>query len=160
MFIDAPSYQPAKKATIYLVAFYKACQPTYPYKKEMKDYKMPITRPTEKVQNNGHDNSHGDYVFRVGDYICDTSAGAKPKTTYLVESLLGQGSFGQVLRCLDINTHASYAIKVIKNLPAYNQQAKLERTILRMVLFLSSFEFTLFSRSVKRILRINVIVSV
>ena len=103
---------------------------------------MPITRPTEKVQNNGHDNSHGDYVFRVGDYICDTSAGSKPKTTYLVESLLGQGSFGQVLRCLDINTHASYAIKVIKNLPAYNQQAKLERTILRMVFFLYTFKFT------------------
>lgn len=99
----------------------------------MKDYKMSITKPVERVQNNGHDNANGDYVFRVGDYISDSNPAARSKTTYLVESLLGQGSFGQVLKCLDVNTHATYAIKVIKNLPAYNQQAQLERKILRMV---------------------------
>jgi dual specificity protein kinase YAK1 len=100
----------------------------------MKDFKTYLTKPSERAQNAGLDNANGDYIFRVGDLISETNtSGPCTSKTYLVESLLGHGTFGQVLKCLDVESRATYAIKVIKNLPAYNRQAQIEKHILKMV---------------------------
>ncbi len=48
--------------------------------------------------------------------------------------LLGQGTFGQVVRCQNCQTGDFVAVKVVKNKPAYHNQAKLEIKILKLVI--------------------------
>lgn len=47
--------------------------------------------------------------------------------------MLGQGTFGQVAKCWDAETNTFVAVKVIKNQPAYTQQAVVEVSILDTV---------------------------
>jgi dual specificity protein kinase YAK1 len=93
-----------------------------------------LTKPSEGVSNDRHDNVQGDYIFRIGEVITGGMpiGGMKPKR-YVVEALLGQGSFGQVLRCVCPETHETFAVKCIKNLPAYTKQAALEKRYLEDV---------------------------
>lgn len=77
---------------------------------------------------------NGDYIFRVGDIItASEKIGAIKPKQYIVEAMLGAGSFGQVFRCMCKDTHQTFAVKVIKNLPAYTKQAALEKNILENV---------------------------
>lgn len=52
---------------------------------------------------------------------------------YLILDVLGQGTFGQVVKCQDMKTHDVVAVKVVKNKPAYFNQSMMEVTILEMV---------------------------
>jgi dual specificity protein kinase YAK1 len=47
--------------------------------------------------------------------------------------LLGQGTFGQVVKCMNLSTGAEVAVKVVKNKPAYSKQGLIERQILKEV---------------------------
>lgn len=47
---------------------------------------------------------------------------------------LGQGTFGQVMKC-ETDDKEGYAIKIIRNKPAYTNQALVENLILSMVCF-------------------------
>ena len=51
----------------------------------------------------------------------------------IVTSLLGCGTFGQVIEVQNVATQEKYAIKVIKNRRAYLEQAKLEMLILNVL---------------------------
>ncbi|KAA6399210.1 MAG: putative Serine/threonine-protein kinase ppk15, partial [Streblomastix strix] len=120
-----------EKLTLSLCSTFRACSSNFKYTDDKSKFGKILTVPSEAVKNNGRDNEAGDYIFHVGDIIepHGNSISGK-KQQYAVEALLGQGSFGQVFRCLEKETHATYAIKVIKNLPAYTKQAGLERQIL------------------------------
>jgi len=52
---------------------------------------------------------------------------------YLILDVLGQGTFGQVVKCQNMKTHEIVAVKVVKNKPAYFQQSMMEVTILELV---------------------------
>jgi dual specificity protein kinase YAK1 len=52
---------------------------------------------------------------------------------YLILDILGQGTFGQVVKCQNLKTSEHVAIKVIKNKPAYYNQSLVEIAILEMV---------------------------
>ena len=52
---------------------------------------------------------------------------------YLILDVLGQGTFGQVVKCQNIKTHEIVAVKVVKNKPAYFTQSMMEVTLLEMV---------------------------
>jgi len=52
---------------------------------------------------------------------------------YLILDVLGQGTFGQVVKCQNIKTHEIVAVKVVKNKPAYFNQSMMEVTLLEMV---------------------------
>lgn len=52
---------------------------------------------------------------------------------YLILDILGQGTFGQVVKCQNMKTHEIVAVKVVKNKPAYFNQSMMEVTILEMV---------------------------
>jgi len=52
---------------------------------------------------------------------------------YLILDVLGQGTFGQVVKCQNMKTHEVVAVKVVKNKPAYFNQSMMEVTILEMV---------------------------
>src|SRR5712671_4304753 len=56
---------------------------------------------------------------------------------YLILDVLGQGTFGQVVKCQDMKTHEIVAVKVVKNKPAYFNQSMMEVTILELVCFSS-----------------------
>uniref|UniRef100_A0A3Q0SU24 Protein kinase domain-containing protein n=1 Tax=Amphilophus citrinellus TaxID=61819 RepID=A0A3Q0SU24_AMPCI len=60
-------------------------------------------------------------------------AGTILGNSYKVESFLGEGSFGFVTKCLDIQTSKTVAVKVNKNRPRILEQAKLEMFILEQL---------------------------
>jgi dual specificity protein kinase YAK1 len=54
-----------------------------------------------------------------------------PNSRYLILEFLGQGTFGQVVKCLNIKTNDLVAIKIIKNQKSYYNQGKSEVRILK-----------------------------
>lgn len=46
-----------------------------------------------------------------------------PQYRYQILELLGKGTFGQVVRCVRKDTNEEFAMKIIKNKPAYTTQA-------------------------------------
>lgn len=52
---------------------------------------------------------------------------------YLILDVLGQGTFGQVVKCQNMRNHEIVAVKVVKNKPAYLNQSKMEVAILDLV---------------------------
>jgi dual specificity protein kinase YAK1 len=53
---------------------------------------------------------------------------------YIVKDVLGHGTFGQVAKCWVAETNSFVALKIIKNQPAYYQQALVEVSILTTVI--------------------------
>lgn len=86
-----------------------------------------LTVPSARAGNDGQDNVEFNLIARVND-ILDA-----PATNYSVLDLLGQGTFGQVFRCQDHATKDIVAIKVVKNKPAYRNQALLEIEVAKQV---------------------------
>lgn len=86
--------------------------------------------------NHGYDDERGDYTIVVGDHL---------SFRYEIIDILGKGSFGQVVRCIDHMTGGLVAIKIIRNKKRFHQQALVEVDILqklkewvRLLLFLST----------------------
>lgn len=57
----------------------------------------------------------------------------KKGTEYQIVCMLGQGSFGQVVKCIDKKTGHFVAVKVLRNRPAYFRQGMLEIAILTLL---------------------------
>jgi len=73
------------------------------------------------LPNAGYDDNRGEYQATPGDHIA---------YRYEIVSLLGQGSFGQVLKCVDHGTGSAVALKIIRNKRRFQRQAQVEATIL------------------------------
>ncbi|KAK2078531.1 hypothetical protein QBZ16_003371 [Prototheca wickerhamii] len=85
-----------------------------------------LTKPSEGAEGKPHDNVNSDLIVSVGDELRSQLG-----TTYIVQDLLGQGTFGQVFRCQDATSKEVVAVKVVKAQPAYFQQARVEVGILQ-----------------------------
>ncbi|KAL8926366.1 MAG: hypothetical protein Q9172_001817 [Xanthocarpia lactea] len=97
-----------------------------------------------ETANFGYDDERGDYNIVKGDHLA---------YRYEVVDILGKGSFGQVVRCIDHRTGGLVAIKIIRNKKRFHQQALVEVDILQrlrdwdpqkkhsMVQFTQSFYF-------------------
>lgn len=62
------------------------------------------------------------------------------RNRYLILDVLGQGTFGQVVKCQNLKTQEVVAVKVVKNKTAYFNQSMMEVSVLDLVcliLFLS-----------------------
>ena len=68
------------------------------------------------------DDDKGDYKLFIGDHIA---------YRYEIQSVLGQGSFGKVLKVFDHRDGRDIALKIIKNRPRFHQQALEEVEILK-----------------------------
>lgn len=74
------------------------------------------------VANFGYDDERGDYHIVKGDHLF---------YRYEIVDVLGKGSFGQVVRCIDHKTGGLVAIKIIRNKKRFHQQALVEVDILQ-----------------------------
>ncbi|KAL1968448.1 hypothetical protein VTN77DRAFT_1977 [Rasamsonia byssochlamydoides] len=72
--------------------------------------------------NFGYDDERGDYQIVIGDHLA---------YRYEIVDVLGKGSFGQVVRCVDHKTGALVAVKIIRNKKRFHQQALVEVNILQ-----------------------------
>lgn len=83
-----------------------------------------IQRQQTSMINDGFDDENHDYIIRPGEVFCDR---------YEIDSLIGRGSFGQVVRAYDHVTHCPVAIKIIKNKKAFHSQAHIEVRLLKLI---------------------------
>ncbi|KAL2018861.1 hypothetical protein VTK56DRAFT_350 [Thermocarpiscus australiensis] len=72
--------------------------------------------------NFGYDDERGDYTIVPGDHLA---------YRYEIIDVLGKGSFGQVVRCIDHKTGVLVAVKIIRNKKRFHQQALVEVNILQ-----------------------------
>nr|XP_046250828.1 dual specificity tyrosine-phosphorylation-regulated kinase 4 isoform X2 [Scatophagus argus] len=75
-------------------------------------------------QNSGYDDEHGSYIRVLHDHIA---------YRYEVLEVIGKGSFGQVLKCLDHKNNELVAIKMIRNKKRFHHQALVELKILDVI---------------------------
>jgi len=120
-----------------------------------------LTKPSKGVKNDGYDNEDSDYILYVNDILGSEEAGHKyapilpwmvdPRTDripfatsrnrYLILDVLGQGTFGQVVKCQNLKTGEVVAVKVIKNKTAYFNQSMMEVSVLDLVYLPHSLSF-------------------
>lgn len=55
------------------------------------------------------------------------------RNRYLILDVLGQGTFGQVVKCQNLKTGEVIAVKVVKNKTAYFNQSMMEVSVLDLV---------------------------
>ena len=77
---------------------------------------------SHETSNFGYDDERGDYNIIEGDHLA---------YRYEVVDILGKGSFGQVVRCVDHKTGILVAVKIIRNKKRFHQQALVEVNILQ-----------------------------
>ncbi|KAL2190724.1 hypothetical protein L209DRAFT_9185 [Thermothelomyces heterothallicus CBS 203.75] len=78
--------------------------------------------PQSESPNFGYDDERGDYTIVPGDHLA---------YRYEIIDVLGKGSFGQVVRCIDHKTGVLVAVKIIRNKKRFHQQALVEVNILQ-----------------------------
>ena len=66
------------------------------------------------------------------------NANLLPRNRYLILDVLGQGTFGQVVKCQNLKTQEVVAVKVVKNRTAYFNQSMMEVSVLDLVRIISS----------------------
>ncbi|KAI0775661.1 kinase-like protein [Trametes elegans] len=118
---------PLKQLTTHIVETYHICNPQFKYESTHNPRRV-LTKPSKPVHNEGYDNEDYDYILYVNDWL-GTDDGHK----YLILDILGQGTFGQVVKCQNMKTHEVVAVKVVKNKPAYFNQSMMEVTILELL---------------------------
>jgi serine/threonine protein kinase len=71
--------------------------------------------------NNGWDDDNFDYIVTQGEMFHDR---------YRIKERIGKGSFGQVVRAEDIESHREVAIKIIRSKMGFLMQAQSEIELL------------------------------
>lgn len=102
-----------------------------------------LTSPAAGVANDGLDNGEGNLIVFENDSILvakksehslgeeKEAPGSSRMVEYRVLSLLGQGTFAQVFKCLHVPSGRLVAVKIVKNKPSYTRQAAVEIDIFR-----------------------------
>jgi dual specificity protein kinase YAK1 len=121
-----------KKQTLRLLDTMRLCNAEFGYDKDSNPRRI-LTRPPTKALGSEWDNESGDLVLSVGDILVDEED--KDMNRFRVVDMLGQGTFGQVVKCISQRSGHEFAVKVIKNKTAYLNQAYVEIQILRKVEF-------------------------
>lgn len=78
-----------------------------------------------EMRNTSHfDNAENDYIINIYDHIY---------YRYEILSVLGIGSFGQTIKCLDHKTNKLVALKIIKSKPQFTKQGFIEIKLLQFI---------------------------
>lgn len=124
---DGGFLSPLQAATTHLPQTFRICNPNFNYLSSQNPRRV-LTKPSEGKKNDGHDNIDSDYILYVNDVL-----GIDEGHKYLILDVLGQGTFGQVVKCQNMKTLEVVAVKVIKNKTAYFNQSMMEVTILDLL---------------------------
>ncbi|GJM86552.1 hypothetical protein PR202_ga02421 [Eleusine coracana subsp. coracana] len=116
------------RLTTDIVQTFEKCNPEFKYSESLNPKRF-LTNPAVPVHNDGHDNANSDLILYVNLELINK----KSDRRYVVQEMLGQGTFGQVAKCWDTKTNTHVAVKVIKNQPAFYQQAIIEVSLLSML---------------------------
>ncbi|XP_019054412.1 PREDICTED: probable serine/threonine-protein kinase yakA isoform X2 [Nelumbo nucifera] len=108
-----------------IVETYQICNPEFRYSEDLNP-KRYLTSPSVGVLNDGYDNANSDLILTVNFVLVNVDS----QRRYIVKDVLGHGTFGQVAKCWVPDTNSYVAVKIIKNQPAYYQQALVEVSIL------------------------------
>ncbi|KAF9210376.1 dual specificity protein kinase yak1 [Podila verticillata] len=121
------SVSPLRALTELLTSTYSHCNRDFKYEPSYNPRRV-LTKPSKPMHNEGYDNEDYDYILYVSDIL-----GSEERQRYLILDVLGQGTFGQVVKCQNLKTNAIVAVKVIKNKPAYFNQSMMEVTVLELL---------------------------
>ncbi|KAF7718078.1 Serine/threonine-protein kinase [Penicillium ucsense] len=121
---------PLQALTTHLPSTYRICNPNFNYESSRNPRRV-LTKPSKGVKNDGYDNEDSDYILYVNDILGSEEAGHKNR--YLILDVLGQGTFGQVVKCQNLKTQEVVAVKVIKNKTAYFNQSMMEVSVLDLL---------------------------
>lgn len=119
---------PLRQLTTHIVETYHICNPQFRYESTHNPRRV-LTKPSKPVHNDGYDNEDYDYILYVNDWLGSDDG----HNRYLILDILGQGTFGQVVKCQNMKTNDIVAVKVVKNKPAYFNQSMMEVTILELL---------------------------
>ncbi|XP_029432364.1 dual specificity tyrosine-phosphorylation-regulated kinase 1B-like isoform X2 [Rhinatrema bivittatum] len=119
---------PLRKLSVDLIKTYKHINEVYYAKKKRRAQQVPpedsSTKKERKVLNDGYDDDNYDYIVKNGEKWMDR---------YEIDSLIGKGSFGQVVKAYDHHDQEWVAVKIIKNKKAFLNQAQIELRLLELM---------------------------
>ena len=121
---------PLQALTTHLPATYRICNPSFQYESSRNPRRV-LTKPSKGTKNDGFDNEDSDYILYVNDIL--GSEETNHKNRYLILDVLGQGTFGQVVKCQNLKTQEVVAVKVVKNKTAYFNQSMMEVSVLDLL---------------------------
>uniref|UniRef100_A0A671N370 Dual specificity tyrosine-phosphorylation-regulated kinase 1A n=1 Tax=Sinocyclocheilus anshuiensis TaxID=1608454 RepID=A0A671N370_9TELE len=123
-----PTLAPLRKLSIDLIKTYKHINEVYYAKKKRRHQQGQAEdsshKKERKVFNDGYDDENYDYIVKNGEKWMDR---------YEIDSLIGKGSFGQVVKAYDRAEQEWVAIKIIKNKKAFLNQAQIEVRLLELM---------------------------
>ncbi|SCV01808.1 LAMI_0G13872g1_1 [Lachancea mirantina] len=125
--LNSKTVSPLIALTDSLITTYTLCSSEFSYQTS-KNPKRVLTKPSEGKHNNGYDNANSDYILYVNDVL-----GIEQNRKYLVLDILGQGTFGQVVKCQNLITKEIVAVKVVKSKSEYLNQSITEAKILELL---------------------------
>uniref|UniRef100_A0A0D9W913 Protein kinase domain-containing protein n=1 Tax=Leersia perrieri TaxID=77586 RepID=A0A0D9W913_9ORYZ len=114
------------RLTADIIQTFVRCNPEFKYSESLNP-KIFLTNPSTPAHNDGLDNANWDLILYVNLELVNRTSNRR----FIVKEMLGQGTFGQVVKCLDTETNDYVAVKVIKNQPAFYHQAIMEVSLLR-----------------------------
>uniref|UniRef100_A0A0E0KUS7 Protein kinase domain-containing protein n=1 Tax=Oryza punctata TaxID=4537 RepID=A0A0E0KUS7_ORYPU len=114
------------RLTADIIQTFVRCNPEFKYSESLNP-KIFLTNPSTPAHNDGLDNANWDLILYVNLELVNRTSNRR----FIVKEMLGQGTFGQVVKCLDTETNDYVAVKVIKNQPAFYHQALVEVSLLR-----------------------------
>ncbi|XP_072324961.1 dual specificity tyrosine-phosphorylation-regulated kinase 1B-like isoform X2 [Scyliorhinus torazame] len=123
-----PGTAPLRKLSVDLIKTYKHINEVYYAKKKRRAQHVPpddsSNKKERKIYNDGYDDDNYDYIVKNGE---------KWMERYEIDSLIGKGSFGQVVKAYDHQEQEWVAVKIIKNKKAFLNQAQIELRLLELM---------------------------
>ena len=107
------------KFTVGIPETYSKCNPAFKVAERLPQ--RILTIPNEPLCPNHFDNKESNLICRVHDRVENDKG-----DSFIIIDLLGTGTFGQVFRCLRVKDNNYFALKIVKNKPAYRNQGLLE----------------------------------
>ncbi|XP_056646825.1 serine/threonine-protein kinase minibrain isoform X1 [Diorhabda carinulata] len=122
------SSAPLRKLSVDLIKTYKHINEVYYAKKKRRAAQIlgedTSHKKERKIYNDGYDDDNHDYIVKNGEKFLER---------YEIDSLIGKGSFGQVVKAFDHVEKCHVAIKIIKNKKPFLNQAQIEVKLLEMM---------------------------
>ncbi|XP_046749728.1 serine/threonine-protein kinase minibrain [Diprion similis] len=123
-----PAMAPLRKLSVDLIKTYKHINEVYYAKKKRRAQQLQgedgSNKKEKKIYNDGWDDDNHDYIIKNGEKFLDR---------YEIDSLIGKGSFGQVVKAFDHEEQTQVAIKIIKNKKPFLNQAQIEVRLLELM---------------------------